>query len=138
MQRDTKDTVGYRLAYTRYCFIVSGILCTNQYYSLRTHPLFGYPTHPVIAHTIAHYNVSPRPPIIIATHTTQYWHLQYRVEAKIQADLQVKATGWILKKYTSGEGFNNFTSTRNAKRYVTSDTKTTSTYSRFDEYSNRE
>jgi len=40
----TTDTA-HSLAYTRYCF-VSGILCTNQYYSLRTHPLFRYPTSP--------------------------------------------------------------------------------------------
>jgi len=37
--------VGKELAYTRYCF-VSGLLRTNQYYSLRTHPLFRYPTPP--------------------------------------------------------------------------------------------
>ena len=36
--------VPYGLAYTRYCF-VSGVVCTNQYHSLRTHPLFGTP-HP--------------------------------------------------------------------------------------------
>ena len=33
------------LSYTRYCFVY-GLLCTNQYYSLRTHPLFRYPTTP--------------------------------------------------------------------------------------------
>ena len=39
---DTPEAVR-ALAYTRYCF-VSGILCTNQYYSSRTHPLFRHPT----------------------------------------------------------------------------------------------
>ena len=34
---------GSDLADTRY-FFVSEPLCTNQYYSLRTHPLFRYPT----------------------------------------------------------------------------------------------
>ena len=33
-----------KLAYTRDCFVLSGPSCTNQYYSLRTHPLFRYPT----------------------------------------------------------------------------------------------
>jgi len=33
------------LAYTRYCFVF-GLLCTNQYHSLRTHPLFRHPTAP--------------------------------------------------------------------------------------------
>jgi len=33
------------LAYTRYC-LVSGPLCTNHCYSLRTHPLFRQPTPP--------------------------------------------------------------------------------------------
>jgi len=56
------------LAYTRYCFVY-GLLCTSQYYSLRTHPLFRYhlyryPTHPVRARTIAQYNVTPLPPVI--------------------------------------------------------------------------
>jgi len=32
-----------RLAYTRYCFVY-GLVCTNQYYSLRTHLLFRHPT----------------------------------------------------------------------------------------------
>jgi len=44
-----------RLAYTRYC-VVSGVLCTNQYHSLRTHPLFRHPTPPIIAYTIAQSN----------------------------------------------------------------------------------
>jgi len=49
---------------------------------LRVHPLWlGTPPYPVIAHTIAHYNVSPRPSVI-AIHTTQYWQCQYRVKAK--------------------------------------------------------
>ena len=33
------------LASARYCF-VSGLLCTNQYHSLRTLPLFRHPTQP--------------------------------------------------------------------------------------------
>jgi len=40
------------------------------------------PPHPVIAHTIAQYNVYPRPPVI-AIYTTQYWQLQYRVRANV-------------------------------------------------------
>jgi len=69
------------LAYTRYCF-TSGLLCTNQCYSLRTTLCLGTPPHPVIARTIAHYNVSPRLPGI-AIYTTPYWQWQYRVKAKV-------------------------------------------------------
>jgi len=51
------------LLYTRYCF-VSGILCTNQYYSLRTHTLcLGTSPHSGIAHDIAQCNVSHRHPV---------------------------------------------------------------------------
>jgi len=66
------------LAYTRYWF-VSGLVYTNQYYSMRTHPVFRHPPPPSV-HTIWQYNVSPRP-LIIAIYTTHHWQLQYRVKA---------------------------------------------------------
>ena len=49
-------------SYTRYCF-VSGVVCTNQYHSLHTHPLFRHPPPPIIAYTIAKSNASPRPSV---------------------------------------------------------------------------
>ena len=69
------------LAFTRFCF-VSGPLCTNQYYSLRTHFLFRQPTPPRHRpRDCAIYHVSPGP-LVFATYTTQYWQRQYRVKAK--------------------------------------------------------
>jgi len=46
----------------------------------------GTPPHPVIAHTIAHYNVSPRPPVI-AIYTTHYWQWKYLVKANLELTL---------------------------------------------------
>ena len=40
----------------------------------------GTPNPPVIAHTTAQYNVSPRQPVIVI-YTTQYWQCQSRVKA---------------------------------------------------------
>jgi len=42
----------------------------------------GFPHYPVIARTIAQYNVCPRPSVI-AIYTIQYWQLQYLVKAKL-------------------------------------------------------
>jgi len=52
---------------------------SRHYFRVRTLWL-GTPPHPVIVHTTAQYNISPRPPVI-AIHTTQYWQWQCRVEA---------------------------------------------------------
>jgi len=41
-ENNDRGAGGAQLAYTRYCF-VSGLLSTNQYFSLRTHPLFKHP-----------------------------------------------------------------------------------------------
>jgi len=42
----------------------------------------GTSPRPIIAHTIAQYNVPPRPPVT-AIYRTQYWQWQYRVKAKL-------------------------------------------------------
>jgi len=63
-----------RLAYTRYCF-VSGLVCTNQYHSLRTLNVFGHPTPPRHRPRYAQYHVFHRRPVI-AICTTQYWQWQ--------------------------------------------------------------
>ena len=59
-----------------FCARINTIICAPTL-------CLGTPPHPVIARTIAHYNVSPRPPVI-AIYTAQYWQLQYRVKAKRQ------------------------------------------------------
>jgi len=60
-----------------FCARIDTILCAPTL-------CLGTPPHPVIARTIAQYNVSPRPPVI-AIYTAQYWQLQYRVKANEQA-----------------------------------------------------
>ena len=59
------------------CARIQTILCVRTL-CLGTQP------HPVIAHTIAQYNGSPRPPVI-ALYTTPYWQWKYRVKAKCRA-----------------------------------------------------
>jgi len=56
-----------------FCARINTIICAPTL-------CLGTPPHPVIARTIAQYNVSPRPPVI-AIYTAQYWQLQYRVKA---------------------------------------------------------
>jgi len=56
------------------CAQINTILCAPTL-------CLGTPLHTVITHTIAQYNVTPRPPVI-AIYTTQYWQLQYLVKAK--------------------------------------------------------
>ena len=67
------------LAYTRYC-LVSGPLCTDRYYSLRTHPLFRQPTPPRHRpHYCAIQCFPPNPRYCNIYHTILEW--QYRVKA---------------------------------------------------------
>ena len=47
-----------RVGLTRYCF-VSGLLCTNRYYSSRTHPLFRHPTPPPSSPTLLRNTMFP-------------------------------------------------------------------------------
>jgi len=56
---------------------------TIQYYYVQTAPLFSFPPPPppLIAHTIAQYIISPRPPFS-AIYAMQYWSWQYRVKVQ--------------------------------------------------------
>jgi len=67
------------LAYTRYC-LVSGLCARMNTIRFALTLCLGTPHYPVIARTIAQYNICPRPPVI-AIYTTQYWQLQYLVKA---------------------------------------------------------
>jgi len=70
--------------------------------------------HPVIAHTIAQYNVPPRPPVI-ATYTTQYWQWQYRVKAKLKVPCAPK---WFSGSFSYSTCTNDFGAvTHNERRF---------------------
>jgi len=57
-----------------FCARINTILCAPTL-------CLGTPPPPVIAHTIAQYNVPPQPPII-KIENTPFWQWQYRVKAK--------------------------------------------------------
>jgi len=77
-----------------FCARINTILCAPTL-------CLGTPPHPVIARTIVQYNVSPRPPVI-AIYTTQYWHLQYRVKAKLRPQPQLGVNTILLLRILYG------------------------------------
>jgi len=81
------------------CARINTFLCEHTLCS-------GTPPHPVIAHTIAQCNVSPRPPVIAIYHI-QYWQWQYRVKAKLLVVLSSGLGGatarWIKREISRGD-----------------------------------
>jgi len=69
------------LACTR-CSFTRRFFCTNQFYSLHTSLRLGTSLPAFIAHSIAQYIVSPRPPCI-TIYILQHWEWQYPVQAKL-------------------------------------------------------
>jgi len=85
------------LAYTRYCFVF-GPLCTNQYYSLRTHALFRHPSPPRHRpHNCALYCFPPTPRYCNVYHTI----LVMAISCKGQIRTCVPSAGHSSKKPNS-------------------------------------
>ena len=66
------------LAYTR-CYFVSGFVCTNQYYSLHTHPLFSPPPLPSSPTLLRNIMFPPDPPLLqYIPHNIGHGNIVYR------------------------------------------------------------
>ena len=78
-QQVTTWPIQHIVLFMGFCARINTIICAPTL-------CFGTPPSPPSVHTIVHYNVPHRPPVI-AIYTTQYWSWQYRVKAKCRMQL---------------------------------------------------
>jgi len=83
-----------RLGLYKICFFMGFCARINTIFFSPTLCL-GTPPNPIIAYTIAQYNIPPRAPVI-AIYTTQYWQWQYCVKAWPLQDVRLLNQGALL------------------------------------------